>query len=188
MGIKETISNPWVLGGGLLLGVVILAVSHGGGGSTDSAPESGANAAFAAQNAAGMEYSFKQSQLVADVSMSQTKTMLQQVQTFMQGLGNLAAVDANHDVQVRAINADIVKSRIQSQAIVAQNYDQQATRLAMTYVGADVSKFGIKTQKEINAYSTDAQMAIQNNQATQAAGSANLASVLAFIPKIMGAL
>lgn len=189
MDIKGVISNPWVIGGGVLIGVVLLAVNSSGGSSNSGAVNSPSNALLnfqASQNALGLDYSYKNAELASTERGNMASLNLQTIMGFMAGLANLDAIDANHDVQIRAINADIMKTRIQTQAAAQTEANDNFTRLMTTYVGSDVSKYGIDAQVKMNDVNAQTQMAIQQNAATQAAGSANLATVLNFVPKLFG--
>ncbi len=189
MDIKAVVSNPWVIGGGVVLGVVLLAMQSSSGQSSSGSVGAPSNALLnfqASQNALGAEYAYKNAELASATKGNMASLNLNTVMAFMSGLANINSIDANHDVQVRAINGEITKTRIQGQVAAQVEANDNFTRLMTSYVGSDVSKFGIASNERINAMNDATQMQIQQNAATQAAGSANLATVLNFVPKLFG--
>lgn len=189
MDIKGIVSNPWVIGGGIVLGVVLMAVNSSSGQSSSGAVGTPSNTLLnfqASQNALGADYAYKNAELASTDRGNMASLNLQTVMGFMAGLANLNSIDANHDVQIQVINGEITKTRIQTQVAAQTEANDNFTRLMTSYVGADVSKFGIAANERANDVNAATQMQIQQNAATQAAGSANLATVLNFVPKLFG--
>ena len=189
MDIKATLSNPWVLGGGVVLGVIVLAMSHTSSGDNNGTVSSPGNALLnyqAQQNSAGMDYTYKMAELAAQKHGAMDLVQLQKTLGLMKSVENIASIDATHDVQRLAINGEITKTRIQAQTAASVEANTNFTRLLMSYVGADSSKYAIDANERINGMNNFTQMAIQENAQTQQAASAGLSSVLNFIPKLFG--
>jgi len=189
LDIKSVVSNPYVIGGGVLLGVVILAISHGSSGGSNGAISSPGDAlnSYQAQSAAmGMQYAYQNAQLAAQSSADMSNINLQRDLGYLKTLENLTSIDANHDTQRMQINSDITKTRIQAQTAASVEADNNFTRLMTSYIASNDSRYAIDSNERSNNMSIFSQMATQEAAQTQQAATAGLSSVLNFVPKLFG--
>lgn len=189
MDIKGIISNPYVIGGGILLGVVVLAMGGVSGQSSPGAITGPSNALLtfqAQQNALGAEYAYKNAELASQTVGQMASLQLDKALGFMSYMANIANVDANHDIAVRAINGDITKTRIQNMTSASVEANDNFTRLMMGYQASDASKYGVDAQIKINDMNNFTQLSIENQRSSQAAASAGLNAVVNLVPKLFG--
>lgn len=192
MDIKPIISNPWVLGGGVVIGLVLLAV-NGQRGHADSgevySPSAAVQSAMAAQAAAGQDYAYKMAMLASDQASQRSSFNVQTILGFLSFLENQQQVAANTAVQMRAVDNEIVRTRIENQTIRYLDDNAQMTRLAQSYIAADVSKYGMDTQLKLQKEQDFTQLAVAGQQFTAALsqqGAGVFTAGLNLIPKLLG--
>jgi hypothetical protein len=160
MDMMKTLSNPWVLGGGLVLGVIVLVMNNGGGASSASASTVGANLSY---NEAALSATTQQAQISANLGVAQFSA-------------DVASQDNNSSqIQQTLINANagITNSQIQSNAAMVIDQSNNNTRLGLGYQQEVTSITQSNNSVSIANAQAKAQEAASNNSLfTSIAGDA----------------
>lgn len=138
---KAMLSNKWVWGGGLALGLVLMLVAGRGGGSTaTSSPDNGAGIALqlasiqAGNNRSAMEYAASRAATEADLTKVSIAAQVQRdlaVVDYVRSAGHDIAVLLSHENEV---SAGIQNARIQSATALQLDQQQGFVRLNQTWV------------------------------------------------------
>lgn len=179
MDFKAIVSNPWVLGGGLAIGALVLlttgsAKSSAGASGYDPNVVLGLAQLSAQQGQAGMDYSANLATIAAGASKDFTAARVTENLKLVDAITNMQALFFTNAQRERETAAGVTNSRIQSMTALALDQQQEQIRLATTYVAADVSKY--TTAADITK--TRIAAAAQEHSADLAASSANLGAVL----------
>jgi hypothetical protein len=143
----KALTNPYVLGGGALLGVILL-MSNKGAPSNGGAPVTpGYNSIMSAYNMAALEATTEQARISADYGKHiATADVTKQI-------GILSAINAR-DANLRMItvqriqsNEGIVKTQLQTSAAMQIDMQQQIAK--MNIAGMDVTKQAITTNGQV---------------------------------------
>lgn len=148
MGIADKFKNPWVLGGGVLIGAVILLSRGSGGGSGN-----GGNSVnpVLAYNAYASQLTTANAQIALASQAEANKTNITLALGALSTLANLNQVDQQAAVQNNAVSAGIFKSlvssattvqlaRAQSDQAITTQLIQQGTSEYQTLVGGQYAK------------------------------------------------
>lgn len=162
MDFKGIFTNPWILGGGLVLGLVLLMGKSGGssdGGSNVGATLTSLEIA-ADVNKAGMQLTALQAGIAGDVAQTQIATDAGLLAGFVSTLGSLKNQSILLQAQIAESNAGVYKSV--SQGIFAARMDRQqnANRIAMGTIEADTNLAALRIE---NGQGNRATPQIENN-------------------------
>lgn len=186
MSILKYAKNPYVLGGAALLGVLIVVGSKMSAPATTNLSQPvdySAGIAFAAQNAA----------IAGSLQTHVIDTTLTEHLKVLDLLNNMFQVQATVGAQNATVAAGVAQTEIQAATSRAVEANDNATRLAMSWLSADVSKTGIDANvaeariasDTARAYQTGATVAsaTQSNDAAAASGQSALVSLVSkFLP------
>lgn len=187
--LKPILSNPWVLGGGAALGVVILLMSNTGrGGSTPGYIDPNAllslNELQAGQAKAGQDYSANMAEIAAGLSGQLASLRTSENISIVNALSNMNAVIFAAGAQQQETMAGVARSRIESQTALVMDRNQNRVRLETSYVAADTSKFMASRDVEKTEVAANA----ANFNSILQSQSAALAAVLGFAGNVVGAV
>lgn len=167
MNLGKTFQNPYVIGGGLLIGVVVLLSSGGAKASGGDSASSGAYLSFLAQqNASGMAYASDMAGVSANLAGKRIDASTTEHLRIIDAISNMFNVNAQQDVQNHAINAQVTTTRLQSDNAYRIEQAQQSTRLQTSYVEADTARYGLDVSKAIADLQMRGQMQIAQTQAS----------------------
>ena len=194
MDFKKTLANPWVLGGGAALALVLVLSSRGG--SSSNGDISAVLGAQAAQNAAGLNYAANAASIAATVQMKNIDTKSAETIGFLSMMQMMFENGEVNATQRAAVSADVVKTRIANDT--ARHIESMSIfeRMSAVWVGADVSRHGIDTNADVAKYGMrttldaglmrDAMAAHASlGQAQAKAGSDALGNILKFAGSII---
>lgn len=171
MDIGKTLMNPWVIGGGILAGVLLMTlkspVSSGGNATPDT------SGMYAYATATGAQ------QVQQNVSLAGITA--QDEASFRSLLVTSMAAGYNYDTAVATLQAGITNNMITTSASLQQDRQDNATRINLTNTNAQTSVdlAGINGQTAVTVANVNA-TAQERVAKTQATGS--------IIGKVVGAI
>ena len=154
MDLKSIFSNPWVLGGGLVLGVILLVSKGSGSSNSGDAGNLGSTLTSleiaADVNKAGMQLSALQAGIAGDIAQAQIATDAGLLAGFVNTLGGLKNQSMLIQAQIAESNAGVYKTI--SQSIFAARMDRQANanRIAMGTLEADMNLAALRIENGDN--------------------------------------
>lgn len=177
--------NPWILGGAVLVGGLVLLGSRGGGSSGVSSSD--VLSAQTAQNAAALNYAAISSTNGVSVTQaeltSETKSHLDML-SFVQ---NIFANNSQVAINAANVNAGIENNRISTQGALVADLAAENTRLQSAYLSAETSKYGFDTQTKVAQISADGTYATATGVASIQAGTNTFDALANTVGKLFGA-
>lgn len=135
MSLKKILSNPWVLGGGALIGIVILLSGKGGNGGTAQADTTTATLSSIAlandMNKAGLAFAGLQAQVAGEIAIENLHTNAGTFATFMASLMHLNDVNTLAQANIVESNAGVFSAMALAQTANDSDAQMNANRLAM---------------------------------------------------------
>lgn len=163
MDLKKTLTNPWVIGAGLGIGVLFLFAGSGGGNSGGNNAAASASAFATANAAATSQYN---SSIAARVALGQAayQNSGQIAGYYSSLLSNLQAIQGQVQVGLAQSNAGAVSNIVTANSILAYDMSNNAGRVQQT---------GIATIGQISNTGTNA---VASQRIAQDAAGANIAN------------
>jgi len=167
----KSLANPWVIGGGALLGLVLL-MSRGGG----AAPGANYGATLTSMELsnditkAGMALVATQAQIAAMVATKNAEIDAQLHLGTMATFNNVLSANAMRSQQVAESNAGIFQSMIAGRAALALERQAGATRMAMATIEADTTLKSLALENGINIFQKQAKQTTKNSQSRSLVG------------------
>jgi len=149
----DFLKNPWVLGGGLVVGVLVLTM--GKGGSTNAAPNNTSMFAYATESGA------QAVQLQTSMATINAKDQAD----FRSLLLNSMATQDNYAISMEKLRTSVVLGNIQSNTALALDKQDNATKVVLGQDSVDAT--GVAAQASMHNADTNANAQIQMAQ-TQA--------------------
>lgn len=162
MNFDKVLSNPWVWGVGIVLGVLVMSSASRGAapaqGTYDPYGYVGGGAALAAANAGAMEYSARMAETAAETSRANGANNLARdlkVIDAIQGSNNVWAT-----VQAAATEsaAGVTKARIEANTAVTLDRSQNEVRRDQIYVAGNVANFAAQLAATVQREQTAASL------------------------------
>lgn len=184
MDFKKSLSNPWVLGGGAALALVLILTSKGGssGGNAD--------AFISAQNVAGMNYAANSAALAATVQNHNIDAETQKTIGFLSVVQNMFDSIQVNNTQRLQVAAGVTNNRIQANTAYAVEALSIQERMAATWVSGDVAKYGIDANQDVAKYGMRTSLAnaaiADGGATTRALGTATIKSGSDALNAILG--
>lgn len=159
--VLSSLKSPWVLGGGVALGALILFMRSASGGAANASPSSsptvGAyDSAIIAYNTAADAQITQRLGIEADVQ----KTSIQADVTHQVALlSTIAAIDSNHTQLAQTAlttNQGIIQSQLQTQSAVTMDISNNNNRLAIAGLQVPIQQIQSNAQVQIAKMQADA--------------------------------
>jgi hypothetical protein len=143
---KKLLGNKWVLIGGAGFGVLVLLISNtsrGGSNTGGFDPNTMLSVAELqmGQNRAAMEAQVNMAEIAAGQSTEMARIRVSESIAAMATLVNLQEAVSVFGARQIETAAGVARTRIEAHTALSLDRQQNANRLAMSYVGADVTKF-----------------------------------------------
>jgi hypothetical protein len=162
MNFDKVLSNPWVWGAGIVLGVLVMSAASRGAapaqGAYDPYAYTGGGAALAANNTAAMDFMSRAAETAAATSRSNSANNLARdlkVIDAIEGSNNIWAT-----VQAAATEsaAGVTKARIEANTALAIDRGQNEVRRDQIYVAGNVATLGAQLQATVEREKTAASL------------------------------
>ena len=132
------LSNPWVIGGGVVIGAIILFSGKGSSGGDGGVGATLASMQIAAEtNREGMQLVAAQSEIAGNMAIARMQTDAGVLTSFMESMVNLRNVSVLNSARISESNAGVINSVIQARTSLALDRQQNANRLAFGTVSKD---------------------------------------------------
>lgn len=148
MEIAKIVSNPWVIGGGAALALVLVLSRNSSGGEAPSG-YSGSGL-----NASAFAYATAAAQIAADQSGQSTTADTARTLKAYDTLVSLATVNADFQTKMAETNAGIVNAKLVANTALQLDRSQQAERYKEAWLGANVSKTLSANETSLDKYKT----------------------------------
>lgn len=138
-GAFSFLANPWVIGGGVVIGAIILFSGKGSGGGGDG----GVGATLASMqiaadvNKEGMNLVAAQSAIAGEVAVARMQQDAGVIVAFMETLTNLRNVSVLNSARIAESNSGVINNLIQSRTALALDRQQNANRIGFGTVAQD---------------------------------------------------
>lgn len=168
-GMMKVLMSPPIILAGVAIGAVLLIMGKGASASTPAAG-GGDNAAIGAtvqMNSAALSAQTSQASINANVGMNQYNQDTVRQSNLLDFLANLNNSNNVVSGQIIEANAGITNNSITQSYLYAQDVNNNMTRLAQTYVSANVATAGQQANVDMAQISSqEAQNIAQTNQTT----------------------
>jgi hypothetical protein len=155
--LMRAIKNPWVIGGGLLAGLLVMLMR----GSNSGAAQSSSIDYLTAANLASAGNMARNAELSATLSADMNRTTVAREMNVLGAASNMFAAATEQTTKLAEISSGIFKTQIQSQTAIALDRQQNAARLDMV----EIQDAGLTTRTLANI---GAQLGIANISARSA--------------------
>lgn len=151
LNFGKLVKNPMVIGGAAVLAVAVFALSRGGSGATGNDGSNISTALLstqAANNQAGLNYAAQRANIAASVDIAGLNAKSAETLNLFSTVQNMFAVLATNANGAAQTSAGVVNTAITSNAALATELNDNAVRLATSYVSADIANSGNSAQVE----------------------------------------
>lgn len=127
--IGKMVSNPWILGGGALVGILLLTMGRGGSSGGQSVNPNAVLSANVEHNRLASQAVVERESIAAGKAVALSEINAGYFAHIWDSYVNLAGVDASRRVQMAEINAGITNHIVTSGTAVILDMQQNASRL-----------------------------------------------------------
>lgn len=189
--VKTLASNPWVWGGGLALGLMILLARGGGaapaGGAYNPNDVASLNALQQQQNAAGLAWSTNMATIAAGTAKSNSANNLARDLKVIDAVTNMQQQNTVVTLAANDSAAGVAKSQIAQTTALVVDRNATSVRRDMVWAAADTSKFAAQLAYKADAAKTAAALKAQTQANDLNASNAFWGNVLNFGKVLVGA-
>ncbi len=179
----KVMKSPWVIGAGLVLGLVVLTLKGGGTSSGDNGAGVGTDYAAAINN-----YGQSVVNAQAQVAIAQSGATAQNIQSIIGYLNNTNQVNAMASVANNQTYAGIEQTRIQSMTSYLMDQSDNLARMGQAYLSADTANRQTDAAIQIASIQNSAAMQIAKTNASATKDAAITGGITSLISGLGGSL